>query len=129
MRIPNIFYVGLLSKVKRNKQQAWENRPPPITVDGEEECKVEGIMDCKEEKGKWFYLIKWKGYGPKESTWEPKGTQGKPKECGKTSQKVKGNFEKEVPQHRQGPLKGGQCCRHHSNALNFLIVTVFFPSQ
>ncbi|CEL52814.1 hypothetical protein RSOLAG1IB_11159 [Rhizoctonia solani AG-1 IB] len=47
--------------------------PPPITVDGEEEYEVEGIMDSKEEKGKWFYLVKWKGYGPKESTWEPKG--------------------------------------------------------
>jgi hypothetical protein len=30
-------------------------------------------MDSKEVKGKWFYLIKWKGYRPEESTWEPKG--------------------------------------------------------
>jgi hypothetical protein len=52
MRIHNVFYVGLLSKVKRNKLQAWENRPPPITVDGEEEYKVEGIMDSWETKGK-----------------------------------------------------------------------------
>jgi hypothetical protein len=41
-------------------------------VDGEEEYKVEGIMDLKEEKGKWFYLVKWKGYGLEESTWDPK---------------------------------------------------------
>ncbi|CCO36381.1 Retrotransposable element Tf2 155 kDa protein type 2 [Rhizoctonia solani AG-1 IB] len=72
MRIHNVFYVGLLSKVKRNELQAWENRPPPITVDGEEEYEVEGIMDSRETKGKWEYLIKWKGYGPEESTWEPK---------------------------------------------------------
>ncbi|CCO33216.1 hypothetical protein RSOLAG1IB_11015 [Rhizoctonia solani AG-1 IB] len=72
MRIHNVFYVGLLSKVKRNELQAWENHPPPITVDGEEEYEVEGIMDSRENKGKWEYLIKWKGYGPKESTWEPK---------------------------------------------------------
>ncbi|CCO35049.1 Retrotransposable element Tf2 155 kDa protein type 1 [Rhizoctonia solani AG-1 IB] len=72
MKIHDVFYVGLLSKVKRNELQAWENRPPPITVDGEEEYKVEGIMDSRENKGKWEYLVKWKGYGPEESTWEPK---------------------------------------------------------
>ncbi|CCO35741.1 Retrotransposable element Tf2 155 kDa protein type 1 [Rhizoctonia solani AG-1 IB] len=72
MKIHNVFYVGLLSKVKCNKFQAWENRPPPITVDGEEEYKVKGIMDSRESKGKWEYLVKWKGYGPEESTWEPK---------------------------------------------------------
>jgi hypothetical protein len=72
MKVHNVFYVGLLSNVKRNKLQAWENRPPPITVDGEEEYKVKGIMDSRETKGKWEYLIKWKGYGPEESTWEPK---------------------------------------------------------
>ncbi|CCO33385.1 hypothetical protein BN14_07460 [Rhizoctonia solani AG-1 IB] len=71
-KVHNVFYVGLLSKVKRNELQAWENQPPPITVDGEEEYKVEGIMDLRETKGKWEYLIKWKGYGPEESTWEPK---------------------------------------------------------
>ncbi|CCO31928.1 hypothetical protein BN14_05980 [Rhizoctonia solani AG-1 IB] len=72
MCIHDVFYVGLLSKVKQNKLQAWENRPSPITMDGEEEYKVEGIMDSRETKGKWEYLIKWKGYGPEESTWEPK---------------------------------------------------------
>ena len=46
--------------------------PPPDIVDGEEEYEVEGIMDSRENKGKWEYLVKWKGYGPEESTWEPK---------------------------------------------------------
>jgi hypothetical protein len=72
MRIHNVFYVGLMSKVKQNKLQAWENPPLPITVDSKEEYKVEEILDSRETKGKWEYLIKWKGYGPEESTWEPK---------------------------------------------------------
>ncbi|CCO33426.1 Retrotransposable element Tf2 155 kDa protein type 3 [Rhizoctonia solani AG-1 IB] len=65
MRVPNVFYGGLLSKVKKDKTCKWENRPPPITVDGEEEYIVEGIMDSRRhKKGKWEYLVKWKGYGP-----------------------------------------------------------------
>ncbi|CCO34623.1 hypothetical protein RSOLAG1IB_09414 [Rhizoctonia solani AG-1 IB] len=72
LKIHNVFYVGLLSKVKHNELQARENCPPPITVNGEEEYKVEGIMHSKEDKGKWYYLVKWKGYQPEESTWEPK---------------------------------------------------------
>ncbi|QRW22602.1 Retrotransposable element Tf2 protein [Rhizoctonia solani] len=71
MRIHNVFYVGLLSKVKRDKKCAFKNRPPPVTVDGEEEYKVEGITDAEERNGKWFFQVKWKGYGSKENTWEP----------------------------------------------------------
>ncbi|KAF8755954.1 Chromo (CHRromatin Organization MOdifier) domain [Rhizoctonia solani] len=73
-RIHDVFYVGLLSKVKRDKKRAFENRPPPVTMDGEEEYKVEGITNAKERNGKWFFQVKWKGYGSKENTWEPKKT-------------------------------------------------------
>ncbi|CCO31913.1 Retrotransposable element Tf2 155 kDa protein type 2 [Rhizoctonia solani AG-1 IB] len=73
MQIHNVFYVGLLSKVKKDNTRKWENQPPPVTVDGEEEYIVKGIMDSREtKKGKWEYLVKWKGYGPEESTWEPR---------------------------------------------------------
>ncbi|KAF8759509.1 Chromo (CHRromatin Organization MOdifier) domain [Rhizoctonia solani] len=72
MRIHNVFYVGLLSKVKRDNKRAFENRPPPVTVDGEEEYKVEGITNAEERNGKWFFWVKWKGYGSKENTWEPR---------------------------------------------------------
>ncbi|QRW15583.1 Retrotransposable element Tf2 protein [Rhizoctonia solani] len=61
MQIHNIFYVGLLSKVKRDKKRAFKSHPPPVTVDGEEEYKVEGITNAKERNGKWFFQVKWKG--------------------------------------------------------------------
>lgn len=32
---------------------------------------VHHILDKKQEKGKTQYLIRWKGYGPKDDTWEP----------------------------------------------------------
>ncbi|QRW17416.1 Retrotransposable element Tf2 protein [Rhizoctonia solani] len=71
MQIHNVFYVGLLSKVKRDKKRAFKNRPPPVTVDGEEEYEVEGITNAEERDGKWFFQVKWKGYGSEENTWEP----------------------------------------------------------
>ncbi|QRW19741.1 Retrotransposable element Tf2 protein [Rhizoctonia solani] len=71
MCIHNVFYVGLLSKVKRDDKCTFESQPPPITVDGEEEYEVEGIMDMEERNRKWFFRVKWKGYGPEENTWEP----------------------------------------------------------
>ncbi|QRW19985.1 Retrotransposable element Tf2 protein [Rhizoctonia solani] len=71
MRIHNVFYVGLLSKVKRDKKRTFENCPPPVTVDGEEEYKVKGITDAKERNRKWFFRVKWKGYRPEENMWEP----------------------------------------------------------
>ncbi|KAF8756014.1 hypothetical protein RHS01_04650 [Rhizoctonia solani] len=55
MRIHNVFYVGLLSKVKRDKKRNFENQPPPVTVDGEEEYKVEGITDMEERNRKWVF--------------------------------------------------------------------------
>ncbi|KAF8752525.1 Chromo (CHRromatin Organization MOdifier) domain [Rhizoctonia solani] len=71
MRIHDVFYVGLLLKVKQDNKCAFENCPPPVTVDREEEYKVKGIMDMEERNGKWFFRVKWKGYGSKENTWEP----------------------------------------------------------
>ncbi|KAF8748670.1 hypothetical protein RHS01_10653 [Rhizoctonia solani] len=49
----------------------FPDRPPPETIEGEEEYKVKQIIDSKQQRGKWFYLIKWKGYGPEDNSWEP----------------------------------------------------------
>ncbi|QRW15586.1 Transposon Tf2-7 polyprotein [Rhizoctonia solani] len=62
LKIHNIFYVGLLSKLHKSPSQPLPDRPPPETIEGEEEYKVEQILDSKRQHGKWFYLIKWKGY-------------------------------------------------------------------
>ncbi|KAF8748186.1 hypothetical protein RHS01_10997 [Rhizoctonia solani] len=103
MRIHNVFYVGLLSKVKRDKKRAFENRPPPVTIDGEEEYEVEGITDAEERDGKWFFRVKWKGYGSKENTWEPR-------ENLKNAEKILEKYEKDMkkrPSALPRPLEGG----------------------
>ncbi|KAF8675264.1 hypothetical protein RHS04_06745 [Rhizoctonia solani] len=71
LKIHNIFYVGLISKVHKSPSQPFPERPPPETIEGEEEYKVEQIIDSKRQRRKWFYLIKWKGYGPEDNSWEP----------------------------------------------------------
>ncbi|KAF8753814.1 reverse transcriptase [Rhizoctonia solani] len=98
MRIHNVFYVGLLSKVKRDKKRNFENRPPPVTVDGEEEYEVEGITDMEERNGKWFFRVKWKGYGSEENTWEPR-------ENLKNAKKILEKFEKEMKKKALGAAK------------------------
>ena len=54
-----------------NEHWPFMERPPPETIDREEEYEVEGIVDHKREKGGWWYFIKWKGYVSSENTWEP----------------------------------------------------------
>ncbi|KAF8761511.1 hypothetical protein RHS01_00264 [Rhizoctonia solani] len=105
MRIHNIFYVGLLSKVKRDKKRAFENCPPPVTVDREEEYKVEGITNAEERNGKWFFQVKWKGYRSKENTWEP---QENLKNAKIFLQKYKKDMKKKALGAAKA-LRGGQC--------------------
>ncbi|KAF8670350.1 hypothetical protein RHS04_08628 [Rhizoctonia solani] len=103
MRIHNVFYVGLLSKVKMDDKRVFENCPPPVTVDGEEEYKVEGIMDMEKRNRKWFFRVKWKGYGSEENTWEPR-------ENLKNTKKILKKFEKEMKEKALSAakaLKGG----------------------
>ncbi|KAF8750266.1 hypothetical protein RHS01_09482 [Rhizoctonia solani] len=71
LKIHNVFYVGLLSKAHKSPSQPFPSCPPPKTIEGEEEYEVEQIIDSKRQWGKWFYLIKWKGYGPEDNSWEP----------------------------------------------------------
>ncbi|KAF8754244.1 hypothetical protein RHS01_06464 [Rhizoctonia solani] len=85
---------------QKGQETRFQKSPPPVTVDGEEEYKVEGITDMEERDGKWFFRVKWKGYGPEENTWEPRENL---KNAGKILKKVQRRNEKEGPWRCQGP--------------------------
>jgi transposase InsO family protein len=46
--------------------------PPPVIIDGEEEWEVEEILDSRMFRNCLQYLVKWKGYGREEASWEPR---------------------------------------------------------
>ncbi|QRW25063.1 Transposon Tf2-7 polyprotein [Rhizoctonia solani] len=73
MKVHPVFNIALLHK----KPVDEYNRdpvplPPVVTADGEEEYTVERILDSKKVGRQVKYLVKWKGYGPEDNTWEPK---------------------------------------------------------
>ena len=44
--------------------------PKPVIIEGEEEFKVEKILNKRTIRGKEKFLVRWKGYTVEENTWE-----------------------------------------------------------
>lgn len=69
MRIHPVFHVSLLEPTDNPiKEQE------PIELDEEIQeplWEVEAILDRAKLRGMMKYLVKWKGFGPEENTWEP----------------------------------------------------------
>ncbi|CCO34668.1 hypothetical protein BN14_08773 [Rhizoctonia solani AG-1 IB] len=73
MRVHPVFHVSLLfPKPTDDFERKPIPLPPIVTPEGEEEYEVEKILDSRLKHQKLEYYIKWKGYGPEESSWEPK---------------------------------------------------------
>jgi hypothetical protein len=71
-KIHDVFYVGLLSRVKEDKSRPILREPGPLEIKGEEEYEVEEIIDSERRPNGWYYRVKWKGYDPESNTWEPR---------------------------------------------------------
>ncbi|QRW16667.1 Retrotransposable element Tf2 protein [Rhizoctonia solani] len=76
MRIHPVFHINLLTKFHPDPHGRDPPQPAPIvTEEGEEEYKVEKILNSKwkgHSKGrKLWYLVKWKGYDEGSNLWEP----------------------------------------------------------
>uniref|UniRef100_A0A0N4ZQW3 Chromo domain-containing protein n=1 Tax=Parastrongyloides trichosuri TaxID=131310 RepID=A0A0N4ZQW3_PARTI len=59
---------------KGSSQKNMKNKNNFSTVESDDEIvyDIEDIIDCKVSKtGERTFLVKWKGYGHEENTWEP----------------------------------------------------------
>ncbi|KNZ80212.1 Testis-specific chromodomain protein Y 2, partial [Termitomyces sp. J132] len=55
--------------------------PPPTKVKDEYRYEVDQILDSRLVRRRPQYLVRWKGYGPEDDTWEPqKNLDGAPDE-------------------------------------------------
>lgn len=71
--IHNAFHVSLLKPFVKDKfSRDDEPSPAVIFEDGHEEYEVEEILAHRTKRGKSQYLVKWKGYGDHENTWQDK---------------------------------------------------------
>lgn len=73
-RIHPVFHVSNLRPYSPDPIHERHPPKPPTTIianDGVEEYEVETILDSRLYRGKLQYLVRWKGYGPEENSWEP----------------------------------------------------------
>jgi len=62
-----------VSKVRLYKPQVEGQKktpPKPVIIEGEEEFKVEKILNKRIVQGKKKFLVRWKGYTVEEDMWE-----------------------------------------------------------
>jgi len=63
-------------------------KPALVIIEGEEEYKVEKILNKRKVRGKDKFLVCWKGYTAEADTWEDKGNL-------KNAEKLVEEFERE----------------------------------
>lgn len=69
MRIHPVFHIGLLEPTDNPPKEQ-----EPVEIDEETQeplWEVEDILDHRQRGNTTKYLVKWKGYGHEENTWEP----------------------------------------------------------
>lgn len=71
MKIHDVFHVSMLEKVTKDNFNREPVPLPPVVVEGEEQYEVEEILNSRMFNRRFEYLVRWKGYGLGEASWEP----------------------------------------------------------
>ncbi|CAJ0943334.1 unnamed protein product [Ranitomeya imitator] len=66
--ITDIFHVSLLKPVYMSR---FSESSAGTSGSSTDDYEVNAILGCKVVRGKKFYLVDWKGYGPEDRSWEP----------------------------------------------------------
>jgi len=70
-----IYLVVNVSRVQKYRDQVEgqkKKQPLLVIIKGEEEYKVEKILNKRKFKGRNRYLVQWRGYMVEEDTWKPR---------------------------------------------------------
>lgn len=106
------FHVSLLKPYTPNSFPGRVVQPvPPLQVDGQEEFEVLDIVDSRRFRGALQYLVRWKGYGPQDDSWESAADVHAPVLC----RRFHDRYPSKPGPHRPpgiGP-PGGAVCRAH----------------
>jgi chromodomain-containing protein len=74
IKVHDVFHIDLLTPYKETEEygQAY-TRPPPITVQSEEEYEVESILQARHKRvgDSLEYKVHWKGYPSADNSWVP----------------------------------------------------------
>ena len=71
-KIHLVFHACLLSPYRKTQEHGpGFSKPPPETVEGEEEFEVEAVTGHRKRGKGYQYLVKWKGYPTADNSWEP----------------------------------------------------------
>src|SRR5712672_3137025 len=114
--IHNVFHASLLTPYRETALHGPNfTRPPPDLMQGNEEFKVETIINHRffGRRKTLQYLIKWKGYPSSDNTWEPVDNVHAP--------------EIVKQYHQRHPLKDKS--KKKSSRVNSISATSLFPLQ
>ena len=68
--VHDTFHCSLLKPYDPETFGRYDNPLPPIQIQYGIESEVETILDSESIRGKTHFLVKWKGYGDHEDTWQ-----------------------------------------------------------